>query len=59
MLILCCFIDRYIEEEDLLRFFNKDEVHDVLLLFEGAAGTGKIKRSALKNWVVSLLLLWV
>ncbi|KAM0949173.1 putative mechanosensitive ion channel MscS, LSM domain superfamily [Dioscorea sansibarensis] len=47
---------KYIEEEDLLRFFNKDEVHDVLLLFEGAAGTGKIKRSALKKWVVKAYL---
>ncbi|KAJ0981188.1 hypothetical protein J5N97_009443 [Dioscorea zingiberensis] len=46
----------YIEEEDLLRFLNKEEVDSVLLLFEGAAGTGKIKRSALKNWVVKAYL---
>lgn len=39
--------------EDLLRFLSKGEVEIVLPLFEGAAETGKIKKSALKNWVVS------
>lgn len=29
---------------------------DVILLFEGAAETGKIKRSALKNWLVRSLI---
>ncbi|KAH7679914.1 hypothetical protein IHE45_06G089000 [Dioscorea alata] len=43
---------KYIEVEDLLRFLSKGEVEIVLPLFEGAAETGKIKKSALKNWVV-------
>jgi hypothetical protein len=37
---------------DLLRFFNKEEVDLVLQRFEGAFETRKIKKSALKNWVV-------
>lgn len=45
---------KYIEEEDLLRFLKKEEVDNVLVMFEGAAGTGKIKRSALKNWLVNV-----
>ncbi|KAJ0981184.1 hypothetical protein J5N97_009439 [Dioscorea zingiberensis] len=43
---------KYIEEEDLLKFLSKEEFEIVLPLFEGAAETGKIKKSALKNWVV-------
>jgi hypothetical protein len=46
---------RYIDEEDLLRFMKKEEVDNVLPLFEGAAETGKIKRKSLKNWLVSSL----
>jgi hypothetical protein len=43
---------RHIEEIDLLRFFNKEEAALVLPMFEGASETGKIKKSALKTWVV-------
>ena len=43
------------DEEDLLRFMKKEEVDNVLPLFEGAAETGKIKRKSLKNWLVSFL----
>ncbi|XP_058206562.1 mechanosensitive ion channel protein 10-like [Rhododendron vialii] len=45
---------KYIFEEDLLRFMRKEEVVDVLPLFEGAAETGKIKKSSLRNWVVNV-----
>jgi hypothetical protein len=48
IVILC----RHIEEIDLLRFFNKEEAALVLPMFEGASETGKIKKSALKTWVV-------
>ncbi|KAJ4967119.1 hypothetical protein NE237_018968 [Protea cynaroides] len=47
---------KYIDEEDLLRFLNKEEVGNVLPLFEGAVETGKIKKSALRNWVVKVYL---
>lgn len=43
---------RYIDSEDLLRFLSKEEVDIVLPLFEGAIETGKIKKSAFRNWVV-------
>lgn len=43
---------KYIEEDDLLRFLIKEEVDTVLPLFQGAAEIGKIKKSALKSWVV-------
>ena len=46
---------RYMDEKDLLRFMKKEEVDNVLPLFEGAAETGKIKRKSLKNWLVSFL----
>ncbi|PIA27706.1 hypothetical protein AQUCO_07600104v1 [Aquilegia coerulea] len=45
---------KYIDEEDLLRFLSKAEVNNVLPLFEGAAESGKIKKSALRNWVVKV-----
>lgn len=45
---------RYIDEEDLFRFMSKEEVENVLPLFEGAVETGKIKRKTLKNWLVNL-----
>ncbi|KAF5194765.1 Mechanosensitive ion channel protein [Thalictrum thalictroides] len=45
---------KYIDEEDLLRFLSKKEVDNVLPLFEGAAEIGKIKKSALRNWVVKV-----
>ncbi|KAF6156041.1 hypothetical protein GIB67_004945 [Kingdonia uniflora] len=44
-----------IDEDDLLRFLNKEEVCNVMPLFAGAAETGKIKKSALRNWVVRYL----
>ncbi|XP_038985355.1 mechanosensitive ion channel protein 10-like [Phoenix dactylifera] len=47
---------KYIDAEDLLRFFSKEEVDIVLPLFEGAAETGRIKKSALRNWVVKVYL---
>ncbi|KAB1209424.1 Mechanosensitive ion channel protein 10 [Morella rubra] len=47
---------KYIDEEDLLRFMKKEEVDNVLPLIEGAAETGKIKRKALKNWLVNVYL---
>lgn len=33
---------------------KREEVENVLPLFEGAVKTGKIKRSVLKNWLASL-----
>ncbi|KAI4380788.1 hypothetical protein MLD38_006936 [Melastoma candidum] len=47
---------KYIEEEDLLRFMKNEEVDNVLSLFEGAAATRKIKRKALKTWLVNVYL---
>ncbi|KAK6248746.1 hypothetical protein QUC31_020311 [Theobroma cacao] len=47
---------KYIEEEDLLRYMKKEEVNNVLPLFEGAVEPGKIKRSTLKNWLVNVYL---
>ncbi|KAJ6407251.1 hypothetical protein OIU84_010706 [Salix udensis] len=45
---------KYIDEDDLLRFMKKEEVDNMIPLFEGAAETRKIKRSALKNWLVNV-----
>ncbi|XP_072992548.1 mechanosensitive ion channel protein 10-like [Typha latifolia] len=47
---------KYIDAEDLLRFLSKEEVDILLPLFEGAAETGRIKKSALRNWVVKAYL---
>lgn len=47
---------KYIDEDDLLRFMKKAEVDNLLPLFEGAAETGKIKKSSLRKWVVSVYL---
>ncbi|XP_077234824.1 mechanosensitive ion channel protein 10-like [Tasmannia lanceolata] len=44
--------EKYIDENDLLRFFYQDEVNTILPLFQGALETGKIRKSALRNWVV-------
>lgn len=44
---------RYIEKGDLLRFLEEEEVHTIFPLFEGAMETGKINKSAFKNWMVS------
>ncbi|GLT76178.1 hypothetical protein SLA2020_478530 [Shorea laevis] len=43
---------KYIEEEDLLIFLKSDEVNTIFPLFEGALETGKITKSAFRNWVV-------
>ncbi|KAJ8527129.1 hypothetical protein K7X08_029606 [Anisodus acutangulus] len=43
---------KYIEEEDLMRFLNRVEIHTIFPLFEGAVETGRITKSAFKNWVV-------
>ncbi|XP_028772183.1 mechanosensitive ion channel protein 10-like [Neltuma alba] len=48
--------NKYIEEEDLLRFMKEEEVENVLPLLEGAVETGKIKRKSLKNWLVKVYL---
>ncbi|KAH0469992.1 hypothetical protein IEQ34_001550 [Dendrobium chrysotoxum] len=47
---------KYIEVEDLMRFLSKEEIIYMLPLFEGASETGKIKKSALRNWVVKAYL---
>lgn len=44
-------INRYIDEDDLLRFMIKEEVNLVFPLLEGSE-TGRIDRKALTNWVV-------
>nr|GMC80294.1 mechanosensitive ion channel protein 10-like [Ipomoea batatas]GMD02467.1 mechanosensitive ion channel protein 10-like [Ipomoea batatas] len=43
---------KYIEEEDLMRFLKKVEIHTIFPLFEGALETGWITKSAFRNWVV-------
>ncbi|EEF38371.1 conserved hypothetical protein [Ricinus communis] len=43
---------KYIEEEDLLRFLKREEVHTIFPLLEGALETGKITKSSFRNWVV-------
>ncbi|KAK9274808.1 hypothetical protein L1049_022060 [Liquidambar formosana] len=47
---------KYIEEEDVLRFMKKEEVDNVIPLFEaaaeGAQQKGKIKKSTLRKWVI-------
>ncbi|KAK6934886.1 Mechanosensitive ion channel MscS [Dillenia turbinata] len=43
---------KYIEEEDLMRFLTRVEVHTIFPLFEGALETGRITRSSFRNWVV-------
>ncbi|TYH91180.1 hypothetical protein ES332_A13G099300v1 [Gossypium tomentosum] len=46
---------KYIEEEDLLKFLNSEEVHTIFPLFEGALETGKISKSSFRNWVLLLV----
>lgn len=48
--------NKYIEMDDLLRFMKKEEVENVLPLFEGGVATGRIKRKSLKNWLVKVYL---
>ncbi|KAL0346738.1 UNVERIFIED_CONTAM: Mechanosensitive ion channel protein 10 [Sesamum calycinum] len=43
---------KYIDEDDLLHFMPKEEVDNAIPLFEGAAESRRIKKSAFKNWVV-------
>ncbi|KAK4415737.1 Mechanosensitive ion channel protein 10 [Sesamum alatum] len=43
---------KYIDEDDLLRFMPKEEVDNAIPLFEGAAESRRIKKSAFRNWVV-------
>lgn len=43
---------RYIEEDDLLEFFNKEVVDNIFPMFEGAVETGKISKKAFRNWMV-------
>ncbi|KAH6820458.1 hypothetical protein C2S53_002616 [Perilla frutescens var. hirtella] len=43
---------KYIEEEDLMRFLKRIEIHTIFPLFEGALETGKITKSGFRNWVV-------
>ncbi|KAK4435553.1 Mechanosensitive ion channel protein 10 [Sesamum alatum] len=43
---------KYIEEGDLMRFLQRVEIHTIFPLFEGALETGKITKSAFRNWVV-------
>ncbi|KAK2356071.1 mechanosensitive ion channel protein [Trifolium repens] len=44
---------RFIYPEDLMRFMREDEAIKTINLFEGALDTGRISKSALKNWVVN------
>lgn len=46
---------RYIEEDDILHYMPKEEVDNVFPLFEGAAESRRIKKSAFRNWVVRSL----
>ena len=50
---------RYIEEEDLRKFLTEEEVQTIFPLFDGALETGKIKKSAFRDWVVSSLILFL
>ncbi|XP_041997942.1 mechanosensitive ion channel protein 10-like isoform X1 [Salvia splendens] len=43
---------KFIEEDDILRYMPKEEVDNVFPLFEGAAESRRIKKSAFRNWVV-------
>ncbi|KAM1047211.1 hypothetical protein ACFX2C_026598 [Malus domestica] len=46
----------HIEKEILLNHMKKEEVDNVLHLFEGAPETGKIKKKAFKKWLVKVYL---
>ncbi|KAK7386815.1 hypothetical protein VNO78_27152 [Psophocarpus tetragonolobus] len=43
---------KYIEEEDLMRFLKRVEIHTIFPLFEGAIETGQISKSSFRNWVI-------
>ncbi|XAR69187.1 hypothetical protein NMG60_11000677 [Bertholletia excelsa] len=44
---------KYIEEEDLMRFLKRVEIHTIFPFFEGALETGRITKSSFRNWVVT------
>ncbi|KAI0499411.1 hypothetical protein KFK09_020314 [Dendrobium nobile] len=44
--------NKYIYEDDLRRFLTEEEVQTIFPMFEGALDTGRIKKSAFRNWVV-------
>ncbi|PRQ28022.1 putative mechanosensitive ion channel MscS, LSM domain-containing protein [Rosa chinensis] len=46
--------NKYIEEEDLMRFMTRAEVGNVFPLFDGAMENGKIKRKDLRSWMVNV-----
>ncbi|KAL3747152.1 hypothetical protein ACJRO7_016002 [Eucalyptus globulus] len=46
----------YIDEKDLLRFMKEKDVDKFIPLIPGAAKTGKIDRSSLEDWLVSVYL---
>ncbi|KAL2327245.1 hypothetical protein Fmac_020672 [Flemingia macrophylla] len=48
--------NKYIEKDDLLRFMTREEVENLLPLFEGGVVTGRIKRKSLKTWLVKVYL---
>ncbi|KAJ4728412.1 Mechanosensitive ion channel protein [Melia azedarach] len=43
---------KYIEEEDLMRFLKRVEIHTIFPLFEGAIESGRITKASFRNWVV-------
>ncbi|CAI0439269.1 unnamed protein product [Linum tenue] len=43
---------KYIEEEDLMRFLSRVEIHTIFPFFEGALETGRISKPSFRNWVV-------
>ncbi|KAJ7943939.1 Mechanosensitive ion channel protein [Quillaja saponaria] len=42
----------YIEEEDLMKFLKRVEIHTIFPLFEGALETGRTSRSSFRDWMV-------
>ncbi|XP_058103860.1 mechanosensitive ion channel protein 10-like [Magnolia sinica] len=48
---------KYIEEDDLLKFLNSNEVRSIFPLFQGSE-TGKIRKSAFRGWVVKAYKEW-
>ncbi|KAL3651040.1 hypothetical protein CASFOL_007443 [Castilleja foliolosa] len=43
---------KYIEEDDLMRFLKRVEIHTIFPLFEGALESSNISKSIFRNWVV-------
>ncbi|KAM6583559.1 hypothetical protein CsatB_010561 [Cannabis sativa] len=48
--------NKYIDEDDLLRFLKKEEVDLILPMFEGTGEPKRIRRKSLKNWLVNVYL---